>query len=186
MLVDDPCYFNFHALLRAHRARVVGVPYTPEGVDIPAFAAALAEHRPRFYLTNSGPHNPTGAGLTPANAHRVLTLAEANETLIIEDDVFADLERQPSPRLAGFDGFERVIQVGAYSKTVSAAVRCGYVVVRPDWIEPLVDLKLAIYLGNGHAAANVLHHLLTEGSYRRHIDALHAKLSPPWARPWLS
>ena len=26
VLVDDPCYFNFHALLRAHRAKVVGVP----------------------------------------------------------------------------------------------------------------------------------------------------------------
>ncbi|TIQ21549.1 aminotransferase class I/II-fold pyridoxal phosphate-dependent enzyme, partial [Mesorhizobium sp.] len=34
VLVDDPCYFNFHALLRAHRAKVVGVPYTPSGPDI--------------------------------------------------------------------------------------------------------------------------------------------------------
>ena len=31
VLVDDPCYFNFHALLRAHRARIVSVPYTPVG-----------------------------------------------------------------------------------------------------------------------------------------------------------
>ncbi|RUY16584.1 PLP-dependent aminotransferase family protein, partial [Mesorhizobium sp. M7A.F.Ca.CA.001.13.2.1] len=34
VLVDDPCYFNFHALLRAHRAKVVSVPYTPSGPDI--------------------------------------------------------------------------------------------------------------------------------------------------------
>ena len=31
VLVDDPCYFNFHALLRAHRAKIVSVPYTPSG-----------------------------------------------------------------------------------------------------------------------------------------------------------
>ncbi len=31
VLVDDPCYFNFHALLRAHRANAVGVPMTPTG-----------------------------------------------------------------------------------------------------------------------------------------------------------
>lgn len=31
VLVDDPCYFNFHALLKAHRVRAVGVPYTPNG-----------------------------------------------------------------------------------------------------------------------------------------------------------
>jgi DNA-binding transcriptional MocR family regulator len=29
VLVDDPCYFNFQALLRAHQVRIVGVPYTP-------------------------------------------------------------------------------------------------------------------------------------------------------------
>ncbi|WP_163363505.1 aminotransferase class I/II-fold pyridoxal phosphate-dependent enzyme, partial [Enterobacter cloacae] len=34
VLVDDPCYFNFHALLRAHRANIVGVPYTPTGPDL--------------------------------------------------------------------------------------------------------------------------------------------------------
>ena len=28
VLVDDPCYFNFQALLRAHRAKIVSVPYT--------------------------------------------------------------------------------------------------------------------------------------------------------------
>ena len=177
VLVDDPCYFNFHALLRAHRARIVGIRYTPEGVDLGAFAQALAANRPRFYLTNSGPHNPTGAGLTPANAHRLLKLAEAQGTLIIEDDVFADLERQPSLRLAGFDGFDQVIQVGSFSKTVSSALRCGYVAVRPDWVEELVDLKLAIWLGNSQMAAVMLHTVLTDGTYRRHIDSLHGKLA---------
>ena len=34
VLVDDPCYFNFRALLRAHQVRIVGVPYTPTGPDM--------------------------------------------------------------------------------------------------------------------------------------------------------
>jgi DNA-binding transcriptional MocR family regulator len=48
VLVDDPCYFNFRALLRAHQARVVGVAYTPTGPDPAVFADALAVHRPRL------------------------------------------------------------------------------------------------------------------------------------------
>lgn len=28
VLVDDPCYFNFHALLKVHQIRIIGVPYT--------------------------------------------------------------------------------------------------------------------------------------------------------------
>ena len=75
VLVDDPSYFNFHALLRAHRARIVGIPYTPGGPDIAAFAEALVEHRPRFYLMNSATHNPTGSTLSAACAHRIMKLA---------------------------------------------------------------------------------------------------------------
>src|SRR5690606_3707414 len=75
VLVDDPCYFNFHALLRAHRARIVSVPYTPTGPDVDAFASTVEEHRPRLYITNSGIHNPTGATLSPVTAHRVLKIA---------------------------------------------------------------------------------------------------------------
>src|SRR6478752_6530624 len=37
VLVDDPCYFNFRALLRAHQVKLVGVPYTPSGPDLAQF-----------------------------------------------------------------------------------------------------------------------------------------------------
>ncbi|MBL4758212.1 MAG: PLP-dependent aminotransferase family protein [Rhizobiales bacterium] len=65
VLVDDPCYFNFHALLKAHRVKVISVPYTPTGPDLDLFERALLEHKPRLYITNSGIHNPTGAVLSP-------------------------------------------------------------------------------------------------------------------------
>ncbi|NEU11994.1 PLP-dependent aminotransferase family protein [Methylobacterium sp. BTF04] len=177
VVVDDPCYFNFHALLRSHHVRIVGVPYTPTGPDLVQFEAILAAHRPRFYLTNSALHNPTGATLAPMVAHRVLRLAETHDTLIIEDDIFGDLEPEAAPRLAGFDGLQRVIQVGSFSKTLSAAVRCGFIAARGDWVEPLVDLKLAMSLGSGHLAAVLMHRLITDGSYRHHLADVRDKLA---------
>ncbi|MDX7953043.1 PLP-dependent aminotransferase family protein [Lichenihabitans sp. Uapishka_5] len=177
VVVDDPCYFNFHALLRAHRAEVVGVPYRDGGPDLEAFAAVLAAHRPRLYLTNSALQNPTGGCLSATTAHRVLKLAERHDTVIVEDDIFADFEHAPSPRLAGFDGLDRVVHIGGSSKMVSAAMRCSYIATKHDWIEPLVDLKLATTLGNNHLAAAFMHRVLTDGSYRRHAEGIRAKLS---------
>lgn len=177
VLVDDPCYFGYHALARAHRARIVGVPLTPTGPDLTAFAALLAEHRPRFYLTNSALQNPTGSSLAATTAHRILRLAEAHDTLIVEDDIFGDFGAAPSPRLAGFDGLERVIQVGSFSKTLSAALRCGFIALREDWVEPLVDLKLALSLGNSHLSASLMHGLITDGTYRRHLGEVREKLA---------
>ena len=73
------------------------------------------------------------------------------------------------PRLAAFDGLARVVSIGSFSKTLSAAVRCGYIAARSEWIEPLVDLKLATTFGNGQLAASVVHRLLVDGTYRRHL-----------------
>jgi DNA-binding transcriptional MocR family regulator len=177
VLIDDPCYFNFQALLRAHRARIVSVPYTPSGPDLARFERALVEHRPRLYVTNSAIHNPTGATLAPAVAHRLLKLAGEHDLLIVEDDIFADFEDEAAPRLVAFDGLARVVSIGSFSKTLSAAVRCGFIAVRADWIEPLIDLKLATSFGNGQLAASVVHRLLVDGTYRRHLEGLRAKLA---------
>lgn len=177
VLLDDPCYFNFHAMLRAHRVKVISVPYTPTGPDLVLFEQALREHTPRLYITNSAVHNPTGAKLTPVAAHRVLKLVELHDTLIIEDDIFADFEQEPAPRLAALDGLDRVIHIGSFSKTLSAAVRCGFIAAKQEWIEELVDLKLATAFGGGGFSAELVLTLLRDGAYRRHIGGLRNRLA---------
>ncbi len=182
VLVDDPCYFNFHALLKAHRVQVVGVPYTPNGPDVALFEAAVQAHAPRLYITNSGLHNPTGAALSPVVAHRLLELAEGSDLVIVEDDIFADFEASPAPRLAAFDGLARVIQIGSFSKTVSAALRCGYIAARADWIDSLVDLKIATSFGGGRLAADAVLRAVTDSGYRKHMESVRRRLAEAMAR----
>lgn len=178
VLVDDPCYFNFQALLRAHRANVVSVPYTPTGPDIALFNQALATHRPRLYVTNAALHNPTGATLSPKTAHHILTAAAAYDLTIVEDEIFADFEPEPSPRLAALDGLSRVIRIGSFSKTLSAAIRCGYIVARPEWIEGLVDLQVATNFGGpSPVATELVLRTLSDGSYRKHLTGLRSRLA---------
>jgi len=182
VLVDDPCFFNFLALLRAHRARVVAVPMTPSGPDLAAFAEVIARERPRLYITNSAVHNPTGATLSAAHAHRVLRLAEAHDMLIVEDDIFSDFEHTQAPRYAAFDGLDRVIRIGSFSKTATNAVRCGHIALRRDWIEPLADLRIVTaYVGNP-LGAELLTTILTDGSYRHHMDLVRGRLARAMAR----
>jgi len=177
VLVDDPCYFNFQALLRAHRARIVSVPYTPSGPNIELFAQVVAEHRPRLYITNSAIHNPTGATLSPVAAHKVLKIADQFELTIVEDDIFADFEHTPAPRLAAFDGLDRVIHIGSFSKTLSASARCGFIAAKPEWVDALIDLKIATTFGGGRLSSELVYKVLSDGSYRKHVEALRSRLS---------
>lgn len=197
VLVDDPCYFNFQALLRAHQAMIVGVPFTQNGPDTDRFAEAAAAHRPRLYITNSALHNPTGATLSPQVAHRLLNIAAAHDVTIVEDDIFTDFEPEPSPRLAALDGLARVVRIGSFSKTLSASIRCGYIAARSDWIEALIDLQVATSFGGvSPAAAELIFATLSDGGYRKHLEALRrrltrarretaARLEPLGIRPWL-
>ena len=178
VLVDDPCYFNFRALLRAHQVKIVGVPYTPTGPNPAAFEGALSAHKPRLYMTNSALHNPTGASLSPQTAYRVLNAASAHDLTIVEDDIFADFEPTPSSRLAVLDGLNRVIRIGSFSKTLSASVRCGYIAARADWIEGLVDLQVATNFGGpSPVATELIASVLASGSYRKHMDEIRQRLT---------
>ncbi|MGF1623744.1 MAG: PLP-dependent aminotransferase family protein, partial [Alphaproteobacteria bacterium] len=198
VLIDDPCYYNFQSMLATHHVRVHAVPYTDTGPDLEAFAQAAQAHAPRLYITNATLHNPTGGSLAPATAHRLLKLADRHDIAIVEDDIFADFLEDAPPRLAALDGLSRVAYVGSFSKTLSASVRCGFIAARPDWIEPLVDLKLATSFGNCDLSARLAHALLVDGSYRRHVEAIRGRLAgameqvlgqlaatglTPWLRP---
>ncbi len=178
VLVDDPCYFNFRALLRAHQVRLVSVPYTPSGPDVENFEAVLAAERPRLYITVSGLHNPTGATMSPQTAHRVLNAAAAFDLTIVEDDIFADFEPEPSARLAALDGLNRVIRIGSFSKTLSASLRCGFIAARADWIEDLADLQVATGFGGPSAVATeIIASVLASGFHRKHVEELRRRLA---------
>ena len=181
VLVDDPCYFNFLALLRAHQVTVIGVPHTPGGPDLEKFEQALAAHRPGLYITNSGLHNPTGASLSIGTAHRLLKLAEQYGLAIVEDDIFADFETEPAPRLAALDGLERVVRIGSFSKTLSASFRCGYIAARPDWIETLTDFRIATGFSSNRLSEELVLGVLGASGYRRHLEALKVRLAKAMA-----
>ncbi|RCK48709.1 GntR family transcriptional regulator [Thalassospira profundimaris] len=177
VFVDDPCYFNFHALFHAHRAHIVAIPFLADGPDMDAFEDAAEQHRPRLYVTNSGLHNPTGASLSPVKAHRVLKACEKHKIRIIEDDIFADFETSPAPRLAAFDGLDTVVHIGSFSKTLSASIRCGYIATRPDWIDKLLDLKIATSFGGGNLSSALVLSVLRDGSYRKHMEHVRQRLA---------
>ena len=77
--------------------------------------------------------------------------------------------------MAGFDGLERVIQIGVYLQDRSAAIRCGYIAVRAGLGRALGRPQARHLPRQRPPPRNVLHHLLTDGTYRRHLEALQAQ-----------
>lgn len=54
---------------------------------------------------------------------------------------------------------------------------CGYIAARKDWIESLVDLKIATTFGGGRLAAEAVLMALTDSGYRKHMETVRQRLA---------
>ena len=59
--------------------------------------------------------------MSPHAGFKVLQAAERHNFIIVEDDIFSDLQVKPTPRLATLDQLNRVIYIRSFSKTLSEA-----------------------------------------------------------------
>ncbi len=176
VLVLDPCWFGALGMLAAHGAQTLGVPCTPRGPDLAVLERLAREERPRLLIISSAAQNPTGLSLSPEAAARILDIAARFELHIFEDDVYADLCAAPIRRLAAADQLNRVIHAASFSKTLASNIRVGFIVCRADLALSFADAKILSGFTTPELNERLVHKLLVEGRYRRHVEALRARL----------
>ncbi|HTU66538.1 MAG TPA: PLP-dependent aminotransferase family protein [Steroidobacteraceae bacterium] len=176
VFVEDPAWFVMFARFAAFGARIVGVPRTSTGPDIAALESLLARERPKLFILNSVLHNPTGSCMTAAVAARVIELAHRHDFMILEDDIYGDLQGSVAPRLASLDDGRRVIYVGGFSKTLAANLRVGFVAAHPALAQELRDIKALTGLSTSELGERVVARIIVERRYERMLEQLRAKL----------
>ena len=168
VLLDAPCYFNFHANLSLHGARIVTIDRSAQGLDLQALEQILIEQRPSLYVTTSLLHNPTGHSFSPAQAYGLLELAKRYNCHIIEDDLYGDLHPSPPPRLVALAGVQHVTYLSGFSKTLSANLRVSFVVAAPQVAANLTQMKLMCGGITAQMLEQVVAAMLNDGSYTKH------------------
>jgi GntR family transcriptional regulator/MocR family aminotransferase len=90
--------------------------------------------------------SPTTATLSLERRKRLLRKAEQQDVVIIEDDYEAEnlYEGTPMPALKSLDKTGRVIYVGSVSKSLSPALRLGYIVAPRGLIKELRAIRHAM------------------------------------------
>lgn len=176
VLVDEPGYYPLFAKLKLAQVRMLGVRRTPEGPDVDDFVAKAAAERPRLFFTQSIGHNPTGSSTSLPVAHALLNAAAVHNVTIVEDDPFADLAPSVPSRLVTLDQLNRVMSVGTFSKTLSASLRAGYIVGNRQQIGALAELKMLTTVNSSGHIERLIHRLLVEGHYDRHLKRLASRI----------
>lgn len=175
VLVDEPGWAVEYARLERMGMRLLPVPRGSDGPDMAVMEALLQAHAarpPRLYVTVSVLHNPTGASLSPAAAHRVLQLAATHGFQVVEDDTYAFLAPAHATRMAQLDGLQRCIYVSGFSKVLAPQWRVGFVAAAPALARRLADTKLLSTLGTPTPLEQALATCLDQGALRRHAERL--------------
>ena len=181
VVVETPGYANLYRQLERHGVTLLEVPRTVGGPDIPVLETLLQRHRPRCLFINCLYHNPTGTSLCRAIAERLLQLARSEDFLIIEEDVYGDLQHASCTRLSALPHDGRVIYVSSFSKTLSSALRVGYVSAGAAIIAQMASLKTLTGIGTSRFAEAVVATLLTNGTYRKWVQRLRKRLNTQMA-----
>ncbi|PWC84194.1 hypothetical protein TSH100_18550 [Azospirillum sp. TSH100] len=168
-VIEDPCYAAARDILVATGARLIPRMVDREGMRTDGLPPARLA-----YVTPSHQF-PLGSVMSVSRRQDLLAWARACGAFVIEDDYDGEyrFDVAPIPTLQSLDGAPdgggTVIYLGTVSKTLSPALRLGYLVVP----RPLIQaFRAAKRLADRHTPAleqSALAELLAGGAYERHV-----------------
>ena len=177
VLVDEPGYPNLINALRFVGVRPHGAPRTPDGWDLAALEDLIVRLRPKVFFTQPRFHSPTGSVATLQQLHKVLRLAEKYDVLLVENDIYCDLDTEARPSLASLDNLSRVVYVGSFSKSIAPSLRCGYLLAHADIMGDFSRLKMFSGLTSSELIERIVHVALSDSHRPRYLRSLRTRMT---------
>lgn len=167
--IEDPSYEKIEAVYRAEGVAVKKLPMGRDGITKNALS------QKDFQVLHVTPFQSYPSGVTASATKRYEYIKWAkNDKFIIEDDFNSEffLPGNPIESLFSLDQNQRVIYMNTFSKSISPAIRIGYLIL-PEALLPRYE-KL---LGNFSCTVPVLdQYILAEflgsGNFERHLNRM--------------
>jgi DNA-binding transcriptional MocR family regulator len=139
VVCENPTYTGLWNVFEAPGVRLIGIPVTPEGMDLDALESLLEQARVKLIFCSPSFQNPTGFTMPLAARQRVLEIAQRFQVPIVEDDVYGALRYRGRqiPPLKALDSAGLVIYLNSFSKVGFPGLRVGWLVASRQVIERL-------------------------------------------------
>lgn len=166
-VVEDPLTQDIKSILRDRGARIQAVPVGESGLDPSTIPDG--PDPALIYVTPTHQY-PTGRSMPIQNRIALVDFARRSGAVVVEDDYDSEFrfDGPPLPSLQGLDP-DNVAYVGTFSKTLSPAFRCGYVILPSRLIRPAREAKWLADLHNPVLDQIALADFIKSGRYARHI-----------------
>lgn len=156
--VEDPCFAHHRDAITMTGLEPVPVAVDGRGLDPDRLQSDVTAA-----LVSPAHSYPTGRTLDPDRRRALIAWARATEAVVIEDDFHAEFryDGQPIGALQA-QAPERVVYIGCASKSLSPALRLGWLAAPADLIDGLEREKLYEDMGSN---------LLDQLAFARFVDS---------------
>ncbi len=163
--VEEPGYPPVVELLRSHSLRVRGVPVDEDGLVVDAIP-----RRTRLVYVTPSHQYPLGVVMSRARRLELLRWAADTDAAIVEDDYDSELRytARPLEPLHRLDRDGRVIYLGTFSKTLSPALRLGFLVAPGSLVPAITVVRQVTDWAPPGPTQDALASMITDG----HLDRL--------------
>ncbi len=169
-VTESPTFSGALVSMQQTGARVLGVPYDEQGIDVDALEAILARHEVKLVLVQPGSQNPTGQDMSPERGQRLLALARERSFFILEDGVYCTVRfGTPEPSRLRLGAPDHVIYVDSLSKTIGGGLRVGWVAAAGEVRRRLTGLKLATDYHSPVLTQHLAQRWLASGAHDEHL-----------------
>jgi GntR family transcriptional regulator/MocR family aminotransferase len=165
--VEDPCFGVHRKAIALTGLEPVPVPVDEHGLDV----AALAGRRDLAAAVVAPAHSyPTGATLSTERRHELIRWARERNAVVVEDDYDAEF-RYDRAAIGALQGLapERVVYVGGASKTVTPALRLGWMALPPQLVRPVEREKRFDDMGSPLLEQHAFARFIGSGDLSRHL-----------------
>jgi len=180
VLVEQDCYSGSLTRLSRRGVNVIGVPLDSGGLRLDLLDNTLADLkrkgiRPKYLYTIPTVQNPTATIMSEERRVELLRLSQAYDVPIFEDECYSDLiwDGVRPPALYALSNGRGVIHIGSFSKSISPALRVGYLVANWDILSRILALKTDA--GSGALEQMVLAEFCS-AHFTEHVEALNQSL----------
>lgn len=132
ILHEELAYPGFFRAVDASRVKPLGVPITPQGLDLNVLEQYCQQYKPKLLYITPNMQNPTNIQYSPAQLESIVTLSRKYDFYIVEDDVnycLSDNWRLPLQQKAP----DRVFYISSLSKYVAGGLRVAFSIVPTLW-----------------------------------------------------
>ncbi|AJT65551.1 hypothetical protein T261_3889 [Streptomyces lydicus] len=170
--VEDPGSLGARQHLRYWGLATPPVPVDDQGIRVDVLRASGA----RAVMLTPAHQFPTGVVLGGRRRRELLHWAATEDGLIIEDDYDAEhrYDRPPVPALRAMLA-EHVCYAGSVSKLLAPALRVGWLLPPPRFLDAFVNAKRFADLGNAALPQYVLAGLMESGELERRLRLLRTR-----------